>query len=181
MKLTFLENFFLASQTASIRKEICGIRQHTGETLHEYWERGPSQTRMVNEIDAASNQRLENQLTELTSLVRQLAIGQHQPTMAAKSDQTENVGAIGGFQYGKQPYQNRPFDNQQQGRQPFRPGPNQGPYATQQFGSTPNTYQRQAGYQQPTPQYQAPPFQQQQQQQRVPTQGNSPSLEDLMK
>ncbi|RDY00179.1 hypothetical protein CR513_16671, partial [Mucuna pruriens] len=270
MKRTFLEKFFPTSRTASIRKEICGIRQHTGETLHEYWERfnklcatcphhqiseqlliqyfyeglsmmdrsmidaasggalmdktpaaarhlisnmasntqqfgirGPNQPRMVNEIGAASNQRLENQLTELTSLVRQLAVGQHQPAMAAKvcgictsvehptdmcptlqeteSDQPENVGAIGGFQYGKQPYQNRPFDNQQHGKQPFRPGPNQGPYATQQFGSTPNTYQRQAGYQQPTPQYPAPPFQQQQQQQRVPTQGNSPSLEDLMK
>ncbi|RDX92933.1 hypothetical protein CR513_24867, partial [Mucuna pruriens] len=38
-----------------------------------------------------------------------------------------------------------------------------------------------AGYQQPSPQYQAPPFHQQRQQQRVPTQGNSPSLEDLMK
>ncbi|RDX62870.1 hypothetical protein CR513_58758, partial [Mucuna pruriens] len=158
---------------------------------------------MVNEIGAASNQRLENQLTKLTSLVRQLAVGQHQPALAAKVcgictsvehptdmcptlqetelDQPKNVEAIGGFQYGKQPYQNRPFDNQQQGRQPFRPGPNQGPYATQQFGSTPNTYQRQAGYQQPTPQYQAPPFQQQQQQQRMPTPGNSPSLEDLMK
>ncbi|RDX80612.1 hypothetical protein CR513_38821, partial [Mucuna pruriens] len=34
---------------------------------------------------------------------------------------------------------------------------------------------------QPTPQYQVPPFQQQQQQQRMPTPGNSPSLEDLMK
>ncbi|RDY09615.1 hypothetical protein CR513_05993, partial [Mucuna pruriens] len=78
--------------------------------------RGPSQTRMVNEIGAASNQRLENQLTELTSLVRQLAVGQHQPALAAKvcgictsvehptdmcptlqeteSDQPENVGAI---------------------------------------------------------------------------------------
>ncbi|RDY07561.1 hypothetical protein CR513_08310, partial [Mucuna pruriens] len=31
---------------------------------------GPSQTRMVNEIGAASNQRLENQLTELTSMVK---------------------------------------------------------------------------------------------------------------
>ncbi|RDX61486.1 hypothetical protein CR513_60278, partial [Mucuna pruriens] len=39
MKRTFLEKFFPASRTASIRKEICGIRQHTGETLHEYWER----------------------------------------------------------------------------------------------------------------------------------------------
>ncbi|RDX65180.1 hypothetical protein CR513_56184, partial [Mucuna pruriens] len=45
---------------------------------------GPSQSRMVNEIGAASNQRLENQLTELTSLVRQLVVGQHQPTMATK-------------------------------------------------------------------------------------------------
>ncbi|RDY00574.1 hypothetical protein CR513_16235, partial [Mucuna pruriens] len=258
MKRTFLEKFFLASRTESIRKEICGIRQHIGETLHEFNKlcatcphhqiseqlliqyfyeglsmmdrsmidtasggalmdktptaarhlisnmasntqqfgiRGPSQTRMVNEIGAASNQRLENQLTKLTSLVRQLAIGQHQPATVVKvcgictfvehptdmcptlqeteSDQIEN--------YGKQPYQNRPFDSQQHGRQPFRPRPNQGPYAAQQFRSTPNTYQRQAGYQQLTPQYQAPPFQQQQQQQRVPIQGNSPSLEDLMK
>ncbi|RDX73115.1 hypothetical protein CR513_47319, partial [Mucuna pruriens] len=39
MKGTFLEKFFSTSRTASIRKEICGIRQHTGETLHEYWER----------------------------------------------------------------------------------------------------------------------------------------------
>ncbi|RDY05421.1 hypothetical protein CR513_10748, partial [Mucuna pruriens] len=229
MKRTFLEKFFPASRTASIRKEICGIRQHTGETLHEFNKlyatclhhqiseqlliqyfyeglsmmdksmidatsggalmdkmpaaarhlisnmasntqqfgiRGPSQSRMVNEIGAASNQRLENQMTELTSLVRQLAVGQHQPTLAAKVcgictsvehptdmcptlqetelDQPENVGAIGGFQYRKQPYQNRPFDSQQHGRLPFRPGPNQGPYAAQQFGSTPNTYQRHA-------------------------------------
>ncbi|RDX84215.1 hypothetical protein CR513_34771, partial [Mucuna pruriens] len=83
--------------------------------------------------------RLENQLIELTSLVRQLVVGQHQPAMATKicgictfvehptdmcptlqeneSDQPKNVRAIGGFQYGKQPYQNRPFDNQQHGRQ----------------------------------------------------------------
>ncbi|RDY05595.1 hypothetical protein CR513_10539, partial [Mucuna pruriens] len=187
MKRIFLKKFFPASRTTSIRKEICGIRQHTRETLHEYWERfnklcatcpyhqinkqlliqyfyegllmmdrsmidatsegalmdktpaaarhlisnmasntqqfgirGPSPSRLVSEIDAASNQWLENQLTELTSL-------QHHPTMAAKicgictsvehpmdrfttlqetkSDQPENVGAIGGFQYRKQPYQ----------------------------------------------------------------------------
>ncbi|RDX67056.1 hypothetical protein CR513_54118, partial [Mucuna pruriens] len=102
--------------------------------------RGPSQARMVNEIDAASNQR-------------QLVIGQHQPTIAAKacgictsvehptdlcpmlqeteSDQPENIRAIGRYQYGKQPYQSRPIDNQQYERQPFRLGPNQGPYAAQ--------------------------------------------------
>ncbi|RDX83740.1 hypothetical protein CR513_35310, partial [Mucuna pruriens] len=42
-----------------------------------------------------------------------------------EADQPENVGAVGGFQFGKQPYQTRPFDNQQYGRQPFWPGPNE--------------------------------------------------------
>ncbi|RDX75575.1 hypothetical protein CR513_44527, partial [Mucuna pruriens] len=151
MKRRFLEKFFPASRTATIRKEICGIRQHSGETLHEYWERfnklcvtcphhqiseqllikyfyeglammdrsmidtasggalmdktpttarhlisnmasntqqfgirGVGQSRMVNEIGAIDNLRLENQLTELTSLVRQLVVGKHQPSIAAK-------------------------------------------------------------------------------------------------
>ncbi|XP_027157577.1 uncharacterized protein LOC113759208 [Coffea eugenioides] len=39
MKKHFLEKFFPASRAASIRKDICGIRQFNGETLHEYWER----------------------------------------------------------------------------------------------------------------------------------------------
>ncbi|RDX91890.1 hypothetical protein CR513_26057, partial [Mucuna pruriens] len=39
MKRLFFEKFFPASRTMIIRKEICGIRQHSGETLHEYWER----------------------------------------------------------------------------------------------------------------------------------------------
>ncbi|RDX95406.1 hypothetical protein CR513_22075, partial [Mucuna pruriens] len=124
-----------------------------------------SQPQMANEIGAVDNLRLENQLTELTSLVRQLAVGQHQPSIIARVcgictsvdhptdmcptlqdtelDYPESVGAIGGYQHGKQ------------------------------------TYQRPTGYQQSTPQYQTPPFQQQQQ--RMPAQGNSPSLEDLMK
>ncbi|RDY11796.1 hypothetical protein CR513_03494, partial [Mucuna pruriens] len=38
MKCMFLKKFFPASRTATIRKEICGIRQHSRETLHEYWE-----------------------------------------------------------------------------------------------------------------------------------------------
>ncbi|RDY13942.1 hypothetical protein CR513_01064, partial [Mucuna pruriens] len=39
MKRMFLEKFFPASKTTTIRKEIFGIRQHFGETLHKYWER----------------------------------------------------------------------------------------------------------------------------------------------
>ncbi|RDY13418.1 hypothetical protein CR513_01671, partial [Mucuna pruriens] len=239
MKQTFLEKFFPASKIATIRKEIYGIRKHTGETLHEYWERfnklcatcphhqiseqlliqyfyeglsmmdrsmidaasggalmdktpaaarhlisnmasntqqfgirGPNPSRPVNEIGAASNQRMENQLTELTSLVRQLAVSQHHPAMAAKvcgictsmehptdlcptlqeteSGQTESVGVVGGFQYGKQPCQTRQFDNQPYGRQSFRPGPQQGPYAAQRARSVPNMPYGAGGYPQPT-------------------------------
>ncbi|RDY07268.1 hypothetical protein CR513_08633, partial [Mucuna pruriens] len=252
MKCTFLEKFFPASRTATIRKEIYGIRQHPRETLHEYWERfnklyatcphhqiseqlliqyfyeglsmmdrsmidasggalmdktptaarhlisnmasntqqfgmrGPSQARMVNEIDVGEPTDRIDIAVEVARCCK------HQPTIAAKVcgiytsvehptdlcptlqetklDQPENIGAIGGYQHGKQPYQSRPIDNQQYGRQPFRPGPNQGPYAAQQFEPTLSVHQRQA----------APPFQQQQQQ-RMPPQGNSPSLEDLMK
>ncbi|RDX73057.1 hypothetical protein CR513_47385, partial [Mucuna pruriens] len=51
---------------------------------HQFGIRGPNQPRMVNEIGAASNQRVENQLTELTSLVRQLVVSQHQPAMLSK-------------------------------------------------------------------------------------------------
>ncbi|RDY14390.1 hypothetical protein CR513_00558, partial [Mucuna pruriens] len=39
MKHMFLEKFFSASRTATNRKEIYRIRQHSRETLHEYWER----------------------------------------------------------------------------------------------------------------------------------------------
>ncbi|RDX74813.1 hypothetical protein CR513_45394, partial [Mucuna pruriens] len=39
MKCMFLEKFFPTSRTVTIQKEICGIRQHSRETLHEYWER----------------------------------------------------------------------------------------------------------------------------------------------
>ncbi|XP_065634275.1 uncharacterized protein LOC136069533 [Quercus suber] len=39
MKSLFLEKYFPVSRAANIRKEICGVRQHNGESLHEYWER----------------------------------------------------------------------------------------------------------------------------------------------
>ncbi|KAF5464965.1 hypothetical protein F2P56_015001 [Juglans regia] len=39
MKRLFLEKYFPASRVANIQKEICGIRQHNEESLHEYCER----------------------------------------------------------------------------------------------------------------------------------------------
>ncbi|XP_051140016.1 uncharacterized protein LOC127257623 [Andrographis paniculata] len=38
MKKKFLEKYFPASRAAILRKEICGIKQKLGETLHEYLE-----------------------------------------------------------------------------------------------------------------------------------------------
>ena len=39
MKRLFLEKYFPASRAANIQKEICGVRQHNEEFVHEYWER----------------------------------------------------------------------------------------------------------------------------------------------
>nr|XP_027123738.1 uncharacterized protein LOC113740333 [Coffea arabica] len=39
LKKKFLKKFFPASRAASLRKEICGIKQHPSESLYEYWER----------------------------------------------------------------------------------------------------------------------------------------------
>ncbi|RDX61314.1 hypothetical protein CR513_60468, partial [Mucuna pruriens] len=99
---------------------------------------------------------------QLTSLVRQLAVSQHQLAMAAKvcgictsvehltdmclalqetkSDQPEHAGA-----YARQPYQTRPIDNQQYGRQPFQPSPPQGPYAAQRASPALNMPQGSTG------------------------------------
>ncbi|KAL0313287.1 UNVERIFIED_CONTAM: hypothetical protein Sradi_5728000 [Sesamum radiatum] len=39
LKKQFLENYFPASRTITIRKEISGIRQFSGKNFHEYWGR----------------------------------------------------------------------------------------------------------------------------------------------
>ncbi|RDY13797.1 hypothetical protein CR513_01234, partial [Mucuna pruriens] len=98
MKHIFLEKFFLASRIASIRKEICGIShrrsidgQDTSSSKASDLQHGKQHIAIWSQraesipiVGAASNQRLENQLTELTTLVRQLAVGQHQPALATK-------------------------------------------------------------------------------------------------
>ncbi|RDY02596.1 hypothetical protein CR513_13923, partial [Mucuna pruriens] len=105
---------------------------------------------MVNEAGAIDNLRLENQLTKLTSLVRQLAVGQHQQNIPGRfyeictfvehptdmcpmlqeteTESAEIVGAIGGHQYNNQPYESQPYQ-----RQPY---PSR-PYDSQRFGRQP--------------------------------------------
>ncbi|RDY02082.1 hypothetical protein CR513_14520, partial [Mucuna pruriens] len=135
MKRMFLEKFFSASKTATIKKEICGIRfnklcatcphhQISEQLLIQYFyecltmmdrsmidaasggalmDKTPAATRhlisnmasntqqfgirgaalswMVNEVNMVDNLRPKNQLTELTSLVRQLVVRKHQPSI----------------------------------------------------------------------------------------------------
>ncbi|XP_038976085.1 uncharacterized protein LOC120107013 [Phoenix dactylifera] len=177
MKRLFLEKYFPASRAANIRKEICGVRQQNGESLHEYWERFkklcascphhqiseqlliqyfyegllPTERSMidaasggalvdktpetarnlianmaansqqfgtrldppskhVNEVNISS---LEQQIASLTSLVRQMAVGNMQTEKACgicsvvghptdmcptlQEEPTEQVNAAGGF------------------------------------------------------------------------------------
>ncbi|RDX68005.1 hypothetical protein CR513_53062, partial [Mucuna pruriens] len=74
---------------------------------------------MVNKIDVVDNLRLENQLIELTSLYQPNIVAkvcgictsmEHPTNMCPtlqepESNHPESVGAIGGYQYKKQPYQ----------------------------------------------------------------------------
>ncbi|XP_027062680.1 uncharacterized protein [Coffea arabica] len=108
LKKKFLKKFFPTSRAASLRKEICSIKQYPGESLYDYWERSiidpasggalanktpreawllietmtknsqqfgfreSNPTRRVNKIETLS---IQQQLSELTSFVRQLAVG----------------------------------------------------------------------------------------------------------
>ncbi|XP_038977889.1 uncharacterized protein LOC120108375 [Phoenix dactylifera] len=177
MKRLFLEKYFPASRAANIRKEICGVRQQNGESLHEYWERFkklcascphhqiseqlliqyfyegllPTERSMIDAVSggalvdktpetarnlianmAANSQQfgtrldppskhvnevnissLEQQIASLTSLVRQMAVGNMQTEKACgicsvvghptdmcptlQEEPTEQVNAAGGF------------------------------------------------------------------------------------
>ncbi|RDY01376.1 hypothetical protein CR513_15310, partial [Mucuna pruriens] len=116
--------------------------------------------------------------------VGELADRAHVPceTTCCRTTSTSRPTALGsGHQFGRQPYLNWQFDNQQFRRQLYQPNPNQGQYVAPRFGPTggmlvPN----QANYQQQGPRYQAPTFRQQPQQ-LLPPQQNSSLIEDLVK
>ncbi|XP_073138651.1 uncharacterized protein [Henckelia pumila] len=245
LKRIFLEKYFLASRAANIRKEIYGIKQQMGESLHEYWEhfkklcascpqhqisehliiqycnegllshdrsmvdaasggvfvdKTPVQASNLIESMAANSQQfgtnrsdpmprknnevnvssLEQQLIDLTSLVRQMAVGNGQnmkvcgictawghatdmcPTLQEGS--AEQVNAAGGFpgppQWNYDPYSNT-----------YNPGWKDHPnlrYGNPQATQAP-----------PHNQAYRPPYPQQQQHPQVPTPGEF--LENIVK
>nr|XP_027120403.1 uncharacterized protein LOC113737358 [Coffea arabica] len=100
LKKKFLDKYFPASRATSLRKEICGIKQHSGdrsiidaanggalvnktpqeareliggmaENSQQFGTREDVPVRKVNEIETSS---IQQQLTELTSFVRQLVV-----------------------------------------------------------------------------------------------------------
>ncbi|XP_019183625.1 PREDICTED: uncharacterized protein LOC109178444 [Ipomoea nil] len=190
VKKLFLEKFFPASRATNIRKEIYGIRQCTGETLYEYWERfkelcsscphhqisdqhliqyfyegllptdrsmvdaasggsladkTPTDARQlistmaenspqygtradgsIRRVNEVSTSQLENIISDLTTLVRQMAVGQMQSTGACGiclfvkhptdmcptlQNPNQELNAIGGFP-GQPNRKYDPFSNQ---------------------------------------------------------------------
>ncbi|RDX79737.1 hypothetical protein CR513_39810, partial [Mucuna pruriens] len=86
MKRLFLKKFFPTSKTTTIQKEICGIRQHSGETLHEYWERF-NKLCTTNMVDAASGGAL---MDKTPTTVRHLI-----SNMASNTQQFGIKGGVG--------------------------------------------------------------------------------------
>ncbi|RDY12865.1 hypothetical protein CR513_02292, partial [Mucuna pruriens] len=97
--MMFLEKFFPTSRIAAIRKEIYRIRQHSGESLHEYWERFNKlcttcpyhEIRLLmmdrNMVDAASGGAL---MDKTPVIVRDLIFN-----MASNTQQFEIKGGVG--------------------------------------------------------------------------------------
>ncbi|XP_031131881.1 uncharacterized protein LOC116033267 [Ipomoea triloba] len=190
VKKLFLEKFFPASKATNIRKEIYGIRQCTGKTLFEYWERfkglcsscphhqiseqhliqyfyegllpmdrsmvdaasggslvdkTPTDARQlistmaknsqqygtradgsIRRVNEVSSSQLENKISDLTTLVRQMAVGEMQSTGACGicsfvghptdmcptlQNPSQELNAIGGFS-GQPNRRYDPFSNQ---------------------------------------------------------------------
>ena len=227
MRSAFLEKFFPTSKATGISKDICAIRQYSGETLYEYWERfqklcqscpphliseellihyfyggleysaklhldassggvlvdktpdeakklitkiaansrqfGDRQVHVKNpSVNEVSTQRLEGQISDLTSLVRHLAVGNLQQqkycgvcnmtdhaTNECLSFQQpeEQLNAIGGFsghppQRKYDPYSNT-YNPGWRDHPNFRYGNPNTPNSNQYQSQNPNTYNTQ--------------------------------------
>ncbi|KAK4395446.1 hypothetical protein Sango_1698900 [Sesamum angolense] len=80
LKKQFLENYFPASRTTNIRKDISGIRQFSGESFYEYWE-DSSRLFEANRslVDAASGGALYDKTpTEARKLITTMAANNQQ-------------------------------------------------------------------------------------------------------
>ncbi|XP_052193815.1 uncharacterized protein LOC127802154 [Diospyros lotus] len=103
LRRIFLEKFFPASRTEAIRKDICGIRQIDGESLHESWER----FKKLYLVDAASGGALvEKTPAAARDLISKMA--QNAQQFGTRYDNTESCnGIFPGRLFQHQPQQSR--------------------------------------------------------------------------
>ncbi|XP_027124317.1 uncharacterized protein LOC113771530 [Coffea eugenioides] len=211
MQKKFFEKYFPASRAASLRKEICDIKQFHGESLYEYWERNiidaasggalvnkttqeaweliermaencqqfgtreDVPTRKVNEVSSSS---IQQQLSELTSFVRQIAVGNVQQAKVCgictnsghttdSCPQLQEEGIEQANMAGNMPMPRRQYDPYSNSYNPgWRDHPNLSYGGNKQQNFTPN---RQQG------------FQQQYQTKNQPSSNPGMSLEDMVK
>nr|XP_027085074.1 uncharacterized protein LOC113707112 [Coffea arabica] len=247
LKKKFLDKYFPASRAASLRKEICGIKQHPGESLYEYWERfkklctkcpqhqiseqlliqyfyegllfrdrsiidaasggalvnktprgawelieGMAEnsqqfgsredipTRRVNEVETSS---IQQQISELTSFVRQLAVGSASqakvcgvctavghPTEMCPLVQEETAEQVNMAGYAPAPAPRKQYDPYSNTYNPgWRDHPNLSYGGNRQSNFVPN---RQQGHQQQYHPRPSPP---------PPPSNSNPSMEEMMK
>ncbi|RDX65192.1 hypothetical protein CR513_56174, partial [Mucuna pruriens] len=156
MKHMFLEKFFPASRTTTIVKEICGIREHSKETLNEYWER-------FNKLCATCMTMMDQSMIDTTSggalMDKMVAAARH--LISNMTSNTQYTGSsrirVGSL-----------IINMESSH--FGQGRVKGHMRLSNLDLS-RMYLK----------LKAAPLFQQQQQQRMPPQGNSPSLEELMK
>ncbi|RDX71577.1 hypothetical protein CR513_49059, partial [Mucuna pruriens] len=67
-----------ATSGGALMDKMSAVVRHLISNMASNTTRGVIMNRAVNEVGTVDNLRLENQLTELTSLVRQLVVGHHQ-------------------------------------------------------------------------------------------------------
>ncbi|XP_027183921.1 uncharacterized protein LOC113782214 [Coffea eugenioides] len=242
LKKKFLDKYFPASRAASLRKEICGIKQHPGESLYDYWVQfkklcikcpqhqiseqlliqyfyeglrfrdwsiidaanggalvnktpraaqeliegmaensqqfGTREDVPIRKVNKVKTSSIQQQLTELTSFVRQLAVGNasqakvcgictgigHSTEMCPmiQEESAEQMSMVGHAPVPRKPYD--PYSSTYNSG--WRNHPNLSYGENRQSNFVPN---RQQGYQQ---QYQPRP---------PPPPSSSPSLEEMMK
>ncbi|RDX87746.1 hypothetical protein CR513_30743, partial [Mucuna pruriens] len=97
VSLTMMDRSMIdvASRGALMEKTPAAAR-HLISNMASNTQYGAAQPRMVNDIGIVDNLRLENQLTELTSLVRQLVVVEHQPSIVARSASSRKLAIFRG-------------------------------------------------------------------------------------
>ncbi|CAN6691336.1 unnamed protein product [Malus baccata var. baccata] len=109
VKQAFLEQYFLATKAASIRKDICAIRQQHGEPFGDYYER------FTHLVASCPNHQISEHL--LIQLLWSNQDNGHATDMCPSlMDQggLEQANALGGFQGQQRQKPHAPFQPQQQ-------------------------------------------------------------------